>query len=94
MFAFLFIQLCVPGYVIVQVLLARTYTGGWRKAALAPLTVATPTALWSLLGFVHGSSLWPMPLLIFSPLGLGYLAMLVAARNRVHNPNLTDASAS
>lgn len=92
MFALLFIQLCVPCYVIVQVLLVRAYSGGWRKAALAPVTVAVPTALLSLLGFMQHSMLWPVPLLVFAPLGLGYLVMLVAARNRIHNPDLTNVS--
>ncbi len=94
MFAFLFIQLCVPGYVILQIILPRTYSGGWRIAALMPLGFTIPTALWSLHALANGSRFWPLTLLIAAPLALGYLIMLTVARHLFRGLNMTGAPTS
>jgi hypothetical protein len=49
---------------------------------MAALALGVPATGWTLLAFIAQSNLWPLPLLFFAPLGLGYLLMLMLARWR------------
>jgi hypothetical protein len=71
-------QVCVPAYLILQVFMAYRYTHGWRIAALVPLFFAVPLVLFVLYAFGSGSSIWPMTLILFTPVGLAYLAIMFA----------------
>jgi hypothetical protein len=63
----------IPGYLILQIYMARTYRGGWRKAALVPLLMMIPLALYTLYALLAGSNLWPLMLLFLTPLAFLYL---------------------
>ena len=71
-------QVCVPGYLILQAFMAYRYTHGWRIAALVPLFFAVPLLIFSLYALGHGSSIWPMTLILFTPVGLVYLVLVFA----------------
>ena len=70
-----------PVYLILQVIaplqLSRT---SWRIAALLPLVVAIPVAGWCLYALGQDSNLWPLPFILFAPLGALYLVALLATR--------------
>jgi hypothetical protein len=70
----------VPLYFILQALLAIVWRRGWRIAALVPLAVMAPAFAFSLYALLHGSNLWPITLLLLSPLALIYLLVVGAAR--------------
>ena len=70
--------LAVPAYFVLQPLAAIRLKGGWKVAALAPLLLAIPAALWSLYALSQGSNVWPLVFIFFTPLGTLYLAALFA----------------
>lgn len=72
----LVISLGVPVYIVLQIILPRGKQGGWRWAALAPLLIAVPLALFCLYALVRQSNLWPLAFVLFAPLGAGYLLAL------------------
>jgi hypothetical protein len=43
------VMLTVPAYLVLQAWAALKLTGGWRVGALAPLLLAIPAIMWSLL---------------------------------------------
>jgi hypothetical protein len=72
------IFLCVPGYLLLQVVLAYRTSGGWRKAALAPAVIMVPILAYTVLAFAAQSNLWPLLLLLTAPLAFLYLVLLSA----------------
>jgi hypothetical protein len=76
----------VPGYLVLQPLMALHFTGGWRKAACVPLIGAVPTILWSLYALSQDSNLWPLTFILFAPLGFIYLVVLWIAHRGVTRP--------
>ena len=76
-----FALIAIPGYWILQVVLARRYDGGWRVAALLPLAVMIPLALYTAFAFAAGSNLWPLLIIFVSPLGFLYLIVVTAAKS-------------
>lgn len=76
--------LSVPGYVLLQLGLARWTSGGWRKAALVPALLMVPIIGFTVLAFAAQSNLWPLLLLFASPVACLYLIVfaiiLVIAR--------------
>lgn len=77
--------LTIPAYFIVQfVALART-SGRARIAAGLPLAVMVPALAVTVIGFVRGSNLWPLLLLLASPLALAYVAVAAFAVRRPSN---------
>ena len=71
------VMLAAPAYLVLQLLAALRLRGGWRTAALVPLLIAVPLGLWCLAAFADQSNLWPLPFLLFAPLGLLYLAIVL-----------------
>lgn len=51
--------------------------GAWRIAAYIPLVLAAPIAGWCALALIAQSNLWPMPLILYAPLAILYLAAFV-----------------
>jgi hypothetical protein len=70
-----------PIYLALQPWALLRFRAGWRKAAAVPLLGAAPTILWSLIAFARQSNLWPLPFLLFAPLGAFYLVLLAFARS-------------
>jgi hypothetical protein len=76
----LVLMLGVPGYFVLQVVLARRWTGGWRIAALVPLLVMGPAAVHTLVALAAGSNLWPIIIIFAAPPALAYLIAMLVAR--------------
>ena len=74
------VMLCVPGYFVLQVWLAHAWRGGWRTAALVPLIFMAPAVLFSLFALSKGSNLWPITVVLLSPLAFTYLAIVWVSR--------------
>lgn len=74
---------CVPLYFIVQAWLAFAWRGGWRIAALVPVAVMAPAVAVSLYGLQTGSNLWPIWVILLSPLAVTYFGVLRTARTLV-----------
>jgi hypothetical protein len=80
------IMLTVPLYFLLQLWLPFRWSGGWRLAALAPLVAVLPALVWSGYALFDNSNLWPVPVILPSPLCFFYLLVLCvlhrAARHR------------
>ncbi len=74
------IILLSPLYLILQIWFGLAWRGRWRWVALAPLLGFIPALIYGLLGLVHGSNLWPIVIIFFSPLGCIYLLLAALAR--------------
>lgn len=74
------VMLSLPGYAVLQWYAARNWAGGWRIAALAPLAVMGPLIIHAVIAFVAQSSLWPLLVILVSPLACLYLIGLAGAR--------------
>ena len=72
--------LAAPAYFFLQVLTVLRYRGRWRLLALAPLLVMVPLALHAGLAFAAGSDLWPVLLILASPIAFLYLVGLAVAK--------------
>ena len=74
------VMLSVPGYFILQAWLARSWRGGWRKAALVPLVAMAPAAIFSIIALSQGSNLWPITTILLAPFAFGYLLVVWTLR--------------
>jgi hypothetical protein len=86
-------MLAAPAYLILQPWAAAKLTGGWRKAALLPLIPAIPLLFWCAYAFADQSNLWPVPFLLFAPLGTFYLVILLVVAKAKERWVLPDSSA-
>ena len=66
----------VPVYFVIQPMSLAQWSGGWRRAALAPLWLTVPALLFSLHALSKGSNLWPIAMIFTAFLGSFYLAAL------------------
>ena len=73
------VMLAAPAYFFLQVLTVLRYRGRWRLLALVPLLVMVPLALHAGLAFAAGSDLWPVLLILASPIAFLYLLGLAVA---------------
>jgi hypothetical protein len=64
---------CVPLYIVLQIWFSYAWSGRWRIAVLAPWIVFVPVLIYALAGLAQGANLWPLPLIVLSPLGVAYL---------------------
>jgi len=76
MFLGMAVMACVPAYFVAQPVSLAKWSGGWRKAAFAPLVLTAPALLFSLNALSHGSNLWPITLIFTAAIGSFYLAAL------------------
>lgn len=75
------VMLSPPAYLVLQVVMPMTAsTSGERLAALLPLLLSVPIALWCLYALGQESNLWPLPFIFFSPFGAGYLVVALLVR--------------
>jgi len=80
MFLGMVVMAGVPAYFVIQPMSLAQWSGGWRKAALVPLLLTVPAALFSLYALGHGSNLWPITLIFTAAIGSLYLAALWLAQ--------------
>ena len=67
----------VPAYFILQPYALYRLSGGWRMAALVPLLVTVPAAVFSGAALAHDSNLWPITFILAAPLCSLYLLVLL-----------------
>ena len=66
------VMLSVPGYFVLQYWTFRNWDGGWQVAALMPLALMVPVVLFTIGAFAAQSNLWPMVLILTSPIACLY----------------------
>jgi hypothetical protein len=86
--------LAVLGYVVLQVFALVRLSGGARLAAAVPLAVMVPVAVITVAGLVQESNLWPLFLLLASPLALAYLGVVVFFARQSCPPAAQDQTPS
>jgi hypothetical protein len=77
------VMLGVPAYIALQIYIPKRLRGGWWWAAMAPVFIAIPVALFCLFAFAQESNLWPLTFILFAPLGAAYLGILEGFRHFV-----------
>jgi hypothetical protein len=70
----------VPAYFFLQYFTLARYRGGWRIAALVPLVVMAPIVGHAILAFLAVSNLWPLLLILVSPIAFLYLVAVAVIR--------------
>jgi hypothetical protein len=73
-------------YALLQGYVIWRWRGGWRLAALVPLVVMAVLTATSLGLLAQESNLWPLPVLLASPVALLALLLLAAGHRWVHRP--------
>jgi hypothetical protein len=66
----------IIGYLLLQPFLAFRFSSGWRIAALVPLIAIVPVIIHAGYGIATASNLWPVFLIISTPLAFLYLLIL------------------
>lgn len=75
------VTFATPGYMALQIVaIVSARSEGWRTAALLPLLLSVPIAVWCLFALAQDSNLWPLPFILFAPLGCLYLLGLLGLR--------------
>jgi hypothetical protein len=68
--------LSVLAYVVLQVIVLRRASGSGRVAAALPLLVMVPVLVLTVVNLALGKNLWPIFLLLASPLALLYVVVV------------------
>jgi hypothetical protein len=68
--------LVIPLYVLVQVIVLGKVRGAWRAAAALPLVAMLPLFVLAGYEYVQQSNLWPLMLILASPIAIVALAIL------------------
>lgn len=71
--------LSVPGYFVLQIVALRKLKNGWRRLAWLPLWIMAAVFAVTVLALLRASNLWPIWLLLVSPLVCVYLGGLLLA---------------
>jgi len=69
-------MLAVPGYFLLQIVLLWRLSGGWRKAAAAPLLPMGAVVVYTVYALADGSNIAPIVLAFTAPLSFIYLAII------------------
>lgn len=70
-----------PAYIVLQIMgLIVARFEGWRIPFALPLLFSVPIVAWCLYALTQESNLWPLPFILFAPLGAGYLLVVLALR--------------
>jgi hypothetical protein len=70
------LTLAGPAYFFLQLLMAVRYRGRWLVLSLVPLLFMLPLAAHAGLAFAAGSNVWPLLLILASPVAFAYLLIL------------------
>ena len=79
------IWLAVPLYVVLQVVALKR--PGSRVAGAVPLAVMVPVFVATVVGIVQQSNLWPLLLLMASPVAVLYLTVVLLTGRRAGVPH-------
>ncbi len=63
--------------------------GRWRVLASLPLLLMIPVLVVTIKGYVNESNLWPLPLILLSPLALFYMGILFWSHSRAKRSEKT-----
>ena len=77
------VMLAAPAYFFLQVLMAVRYRGRWLVLSLVPLLFMAPLAAHAGLAFAAGLNLWPVLLILASPVAFAYLLGLALVKASV-----------
>jgi hypothetical protein len=78
--------LTIPAYVVLQVVALMRSSGGSRVAAALPLFVMVPVFALTVVALVQESNLWPILMLMASPVALVYVAVVALLARRSRTP--------
>jgi hypothetical protein len=67
----------VPAYPALQIMALRRLNGAWWYAAAAPLLAMVPIAAVTVIAFLQQSNLWPLLLILASPVASLYLLVTI-----------------
>jgi len=73
----------ILAYPILQFIAVKRMHGGWRVLAYLPLILMAFVFLITVVGFYQQSNLWPLVLILVSPLVLVYLVILLVSHSFV-----------
>lgn len=68
-------------YPILQFVVIKRTSGGWRVLAYLPLILMVIVFITTCVGFYQQSNLWPLLLILVSPLVLVYLVILLVVQS-------------
>jgi hypothetical protein len=71
----------ILAYPILQFIAIKRMQGGWSVLAYLPFILMTFVFLITIVGFVQQSNLWPLILILVSPLVLVYLVILLVGHS-------------
>jgi hypothetical protein len=72
----------VPAYPVLQIMALRRLKGGWWYAAAAPLLAMLPILAFTLFALLQKSNLWPLLLILASPVASLYLLVTIGLYRR------------
>ena len=78
--------LTIPAYVIVQAVAMTRSSGGFRVAAVIPLFVMVPVFIFTLVDLARESNMWPVLILLASPVALLYVTLVALLARRLSTP--------
>ena len=78
--------LAIPAYLIMQVVALLRTSGGSRLAAALPLFVMVPVFVLTIIAAAQESNMWPVLMLLASPVALVYVAAVARFGRRSGTP--------
>ena len=79
--------LAIPAYLVLQVVALLRTSGGSRLAAALPLFVMIPVFAVTIIAAAQESNMWPVLMLLASPVALVYVAVVALLPRRAGNEN-------
>ena len=78
--------LAIPAYLILQVVALLRTSGGFRLAAALPLFVMVPVFAMTIIAAAQESNMWPVLMLLASPVALAYVTGVALLGRRSGTP--------
>lgn len=77
------VMLAVPAYFFLQLLMSLRYHGRWLVLSLVPLVFMVPLVIHAGFALAAGSNLWPVLVILASPVAFVYLVGLAVVKGAV-----------
>ena len=74
------VMFAAPAYFFMQLVTTVRYRGRWRVLSLVPLIFMVPLAIHAGFALAAGANLWPVLLILASPVAFAYLLALVVVK--------------